>query len=152
MSAERIKDVLKDVEGFGYGKNQANFGYHHFIEMEESSEQSVQCVVFLHIGSIHRSHEFDVHWNDLFDFLDDKNTIFANYLIDCDTMLGDVKMQENWPIDIENLRVGLLKEVQNLITKRILEYENVLLELSEYVEHAENRESRLENHGFCQVK
>jgi hypothetical protein len=128
-------------------KNETNYGYTHYVELEHLDEEWIRCTLFLHTGSIHKAHEFETNWENLFEFLDNSNTIFEHSL-QCDTMLGEVKMSENWPVDIENLRVGLLKNTQKVLTKL---YRDDTLLLSEFIDDVENHGS-LETHGFkpCQ--
>jgi hypothetical protein len=123
MSGTLIFAALQKLESFGYGKNGS--GYNHYVKLKQINEEFVHCTLFLHTGTIHKSHEFQTKWEDLFAFLDNSNAIFEHSL-QCDTILGEVKMSENWPVDIENLRVGLLK-----ITRQIFRDNDLLL--SQYI-------------------
>jgi hypothetical protein len=137
MSAALIFAALKKLELFGcYGKSSATYGYHHYVELGQRNQDSVRCTLFLHTGSIHKSHEFQTKWEDLFAFLDNSNAIFEHSL-QCDNILGEVKMSENWPIDIENLRVGLLKSTRQILMEL---YRDDDLLLSQYIDDAENRQ------------
>jgi hypothetical protein len=145
MSAALIFAALKKLELFGYGKSSATYGYHHYVELGQRNQDSVHCVLFLNAASVYKAHEFESKWEDLINFMEKKNCVFEKSL-DCDTMLGDVKMCDNWGVDIENLRVGLLKEVQLLLLPVDIGYDAAMSTLSRLLH--ENGENQLLDGGF----
>jgi hypothetical protein len=148
---EILCSAVKKVKDIGYGKDEATYGYHHFVEFEQVDQDMVHCTLFLHTGSIYKSHEFIVKVEDVIGFAKNTNTVFEKNLENSDAMLGDVKMQDNWPVDMDNLRVGLLKELLNIVTldENTKELTTELRQLIFYYENAGN--SGLEGHGFTRL-
>jgi hypothetical protein len=140
--------AVKKVKDIGYGKDEATYGYHHFVEFEQLDQDMVHCTLFLHTGSIHKSHEFVVKVEDVIGFAKNSSVVFEKDLENSDAMLGDVKMKDNWPVDVDNLRVGLLKAVLNIV-KFDTTTKELTAELTQLIFYYENKgNSGLEGHGF----
>ena len=73
-------EAIAQVKGFEYGKEEATFGFHHFVELQMMEDAKVECTLFLHTGSIHKSHEFSTTLQDLQDFMTYKSTNFEDCL------------------------------------------------------------------------
>jgi hypothetical protein len=100
------------VEGFGYDNDQAMFGYHYEAHLQRD-EHGVKCI--LSTGSIfYPPHEFNTSADELVEFLNDTGNRFENKLAS-DTMLGETKMCENWPVNVKNLRAGLMKAARDVL-------------------------------------
>lgn len=54
--------------------------------------------------------------NELVDFLLGQGSSFQEKLRSGDTVLGETKMSENWPVDVENLRAGLMKAAKDALS------------------------------------
>jgi hypothetical protein len=106
MLATIIKDEIKKVKAFGYEKE--TFGYHHWVNLKESNDQSVQCVLFSYSENGSKSREFSANWEDLVAFLYSTNTIFENYL---------KTNAEKWTIDIEKIRYDFIQKILSFITE-----------------------------------
>ncbi len=137
--------ALTEMKSFGYGKDQAGFWYHHFVELEHHGD-AIKCTLFLHTGNNHKSHEFETTLDELLEFMLKKGEFHTKLV--SEAMLGEIKMCENWPVDVESLRVGLMKNVRHVLCSE-------LGSLSDDIWHIEKQgvdlHQELAAHGFRAV-